>query len=153
MLTFGGILAYIWYRFNVWYSVGVVLGLIHDLVLTIGFLAITQYEFNAASIAALLTVLGYSVNDTVVIYDRIRENVRKFRQSSFEEILNLSVNETLSRTIFTVFTTLLAVASLILFGGESLYSFSITVFVGIVVGTYSSICIAVPLLGFFSAKK
>ena len=153
VLTFIGILAYIWYRFNIWYSIGVVIGLIHDLVLTVGFLSITQYEFNAASIAALLTVLGYSVNDTVVIYDRIRENVRKLRKISFEEILNLSVNETLSRTIFTVFTTLLAVGSLILFGGESLHSFSVTVFVGIVVGTYSSIFIAVPLLSFLRAKR
>jgi preprotein translocase subunit SecF len=155
-LTFAGILAYIWYRFNVWYSIGVILGLIHDLVLTVGFLMITQYEFNASSIAALLAVLGYSVNDTVVIYDRVRENARKLRKISFDEIINFSVNETMSRTIFTVATTLLAVASLIIFGGESLHSFSITVFVGIVVGTYSSMFVSVPFLSFFgggSQKK
>jgi preprotein translocase subunit SecF len=153
VLTFAGILAYIWYRFNSWYSIGIVLGLIHDLVLTVGFLMLTQYEFNAASIAALLAVLGYSVNDTVVIYDRVRENVRKHRKISFDEILNLSMNETLSRTIFTVVTTLIAVASLIIFGGESLHSFSVTVFVGIVIGTYSSMFVSIPFLSFFGDKK
>ena len=152
-LTFVGILAYIWYRFNIWYSVGVILGLMHDLILTVGFLMLTQYEFNVSVVAALLATLGYSVNDTVVIYDRIRENVRKFRKISFNEILNLSINETLSRTIFTSVTTLLAVAALIIFGGESLHSFSTTVFVGIVVGTYSSIFIAVPLLSLFHIKN
>jgi len=116
-------------------------------------LMLTQYEFNAASIAALLAVLGYSVNDTVVIYDRVRENVRKHRKISFDKTLNLSVNETLSRTIFTVVTTLIAVASLIIFGGESLHSFSVTVFVGIVIGTYSSMFVSVPFLSFFGDKK
>jgi preprotein translocase subunit SecF len=152
-LTFVGILAYIWYRFDVWYSIGIIIGLVHDLILTLGFLMLTQYEFNAGSIAALLSVLGYSVNDTVVIYDRVRENMRKMRKISFDEVLSLSVNETLSRTIFTVVTTLIAVASLIIFGGESLHSFSVTVFVGIVIGTYSSIFVSVPFLSFFSDKK
>jgi preprotein translocase subunit SecF len=152
-LTFLGIWAYIWYRFNIWYSVGIIVGLAHDLILTIGFLTATQYEFNASSIAALLTVLGYSVNDTVVIFDRVRENMRKLRKLPFDDILNLSVNETLSRTIFTVATVLLAVISLIAFGGESLHSFSITVFVGIVIGTYSSVFVSVPFLSFFRGKN
>jgi preprotein translocase subunit SecF len=152
-LTFLGIWAYIWYRFNIWYSVGIIVGLAHDLILTIGFLTATQYEFNASSIAALLTVLGYSVNDTVVIFDRVRENMRKLRKLPFDDILNLSVNETLSRTIFTVATVLLAVISLIVFGGESLHSFSITVFVGIVIGTYSSVFVSVPFLSLFRGKN
>ncbi|NRA73411.1 MAG: protein translocase subunit SecF [Rickettsiales bacterium] len=152
ILTFLGILAYIWYRFNLWYSIGIILGLIHDLIFTVGFLMLTQYEFNVTSVAAILAILGYSVNDTVVIYDRVRENARKFRKISFNKIINLSINETLSRTIFTSVTTLLAVAALILFGGEALQSFSITVFVGIIVGTYSSIFVSVPFLSFFNTK-
>lgn len=153
LFTFIGIVLYIWYRFNWQYSIGILVSLIHDVILTVGFLWWTQYEFNATSIAAILTILGYSVNDTVVVYDRIRENVHKLGKFSFEEITNLSLNETLSRTMLTVLTTLLAAGVLIIFGGESLFSFSVTVFVGIVIGTYSSIYIATPILLFFNNKK
>lgn len=153
LFTFIGIVLYIWYRFNWQYSVGILVSLLHDLIFTVGFLWWTQYEFNATSIAAILTILGYSVNDTVVVYDRVRENVHKIGKMSFEDIINLSLNETLSRTILTVVTTLLASAVLIMFGGESLFSFSVTVFVGIVIGTYSSIFIATPVLLFLQRKK
>jgi len=152
-LTLLGILLYVWYRFNWQYSVGIIVGLLHDLILTIGFLVLFRFEFNTTSVAAILAVLGYSVNDTVVIYDRVRENIRKIRKQPLDVILNISANETLSRTILTVLTTLIAVAALIVYGGESLRSFSITVFVGILIGTYSSIFVSVPILGLFSHKK
>jgi len=149
LLTMLGILFYVWYRFDWQYSIGVILGLIHDLILTLGFLVIMRFEFNSTSIAAILTILGYSVNDTVVIYDRVRENVRKIRKQSFVNILNLSINETLTRTMLTVITTLIAVLALIFYGGEALKSFSVTVFVGIIIGTYSSIFVSVPVMTFF----
>jgi len=152
IMTLLGILAYVWYRFNWQYSVGVVLGLVHDLILTIGFLAFSRFEFNTTSIAAILTILGYSVNDIVVIYDRIRENVRKIRKQPFDRILNTSINETLARTMLTGITTLIAVLALVLYAGESLRSFSITVFVGIIIGTYSSIFISVPILRILEKK-
>lgn len=153
LFTFIGIVLYILYRFNWQYSVGMFVSLFHDLILTIGFLWCTQYEFNATSIAAILTVLGYSVNDTVVVYDRIRENVHKLGRTSFADIINMSLNETLARTLLTVATTLLAAAVLIVFGGESLFSFSVTVFVGIIIGTYSSIFVASPVLLFLQRYK
>ena len=153
VLTLCGIMLYVWYRFNWQYSIGVIVGLLHDLILTLGFLVITRFEFNTTSIAALLTVLGYSVNDTVVIYDRIRENIRKIRKQPLDKILNISINETLTRTMLTVITTLIAVFALVLYGGESLRSFSITVFVGIIIGTYSSVFISVPILHFFRSEK
>lgn len=153
LLTLIGIMAYIWYRFNLSYAIGVIVGLIHDLILTIGFLVLTQIEFNSSSIAALLTVLGYSVNDTVVIYDRVRENMKKMFGTSLEKILDTSINETIWRTTFTVLTTLVAVAAVMIFAGESLYSFSVTVFVGVLIGTYSSMFISVPYLWFFLSRK
>lgn len=152
-LTMVGIILYVWYRFNWQYSIGIIAGLLHDLILTVGFLAITRFEFNTTSIAAILAVLGYSVNDTVVIYDRVRENIRKIRKKPMDYILNISTNETLSRTLLTVITTLIAVSALIIYGGEALQSFSITVFVGIVVGTYSSIFVSVPILGMLQERK
>lgn len=152
-LTLLGIVLYIWYRFNWQYSIGMIIGLVHDLILTVGFLVLFRFEFNATSIAAILAVLGYSVNDTVVIYDRVRENIRKTRKQPLDSILNISTNETLSRTMLTVLSTLLAVAALIFYGGEAMKSFSITVFVGIVIGTYSSIFVSVPILGLFHQNK
>ncbi len=153
LFTFIGIVFYTWYRFNWQYSVGMLVSLVHDLVLTLGFLCLTQYEFNATSIAALLTILGFSVNDTVVVYDRIRENFHHVSKMSFESVINRSLNETLSRTTLTVVTTLLADAVLIFYGGGALKSFSITIFVGIVIGTYSSIFVASPMLLLFSPQK
>jgi preprotein translocase subunit SecF len=153
IFTIVGIIIYVWYRFNWQYSIGIIAGLLHDLIITVGFLSLTRFEFNTTSIAAILAVLGYSVNDTVVIYDRVRENIRKIRKKPMDYILNLSTNETLSRTLLTVITTLIAVASLVLYGGEALRSFSITVFVGIVVGTYSSIFISVPIVALFQKSR
>lgn len=156
LLTFVGIMVYIWFRFDFRYSIGVALGLLHDIILTVGFLVITRYEFNVTSVAAILTILGYSVNDTVVIYDRVREKMRLLgdqKKINVQAILNASVNETLSRTLLTVITTLLAAAALIIFGGEALKSFSITVFVGIIIGTYSSIFISIPILHWLSSER
>jgi preprotein translocase subunit SecF len=149
ILTFIGIMIYIWFRFNWQYSLGMVAGLFHDLIMTMGFIVYTGYEFNITSIAAILTIIGYSVNDGVVVYDRIRENLYKIRKKSFVDILNLSVNETLYRNILTLSTTLIAASALILFGGEALRSFSVTVFVGIVAGAYSSLFVSIPFLLFF----
>jgi preprotein translocase subunit SecF len=146
ILSFAAIMVYIWARFEWQYGAGLILALIHDAILTLGFISAYGLEFNLTSIAAILTVIGYSVNDSVVIYDRIRENVRKYRKLTLEELLNLSINNTLSRTILTVLVTLLAVLALILYGGEAVRSFSLTVFFGIVAGTYSSICVSAPIL-------
>ena len=152
-MTFVGIIIYVWFRFNWQYSVGIVVGLLHDVLLTVGFLVITRYEFNVTSVAAILTILGYSVNDTVVIYDRVREKMRTTIRTDISSILNDSINETLSRTLLTVLTTLLAAGVLIFFGGEALKSFSITVFFGIVIGTYSSIFTSIPVLQLFNMQR
>jgi preprotein translocase subunit SecF len=146
LLSFLGILIYIWLRFEWQFGVGILVALIHDTIVAMGFMSITGLDFNLASIAALLTIIGYSVNDSVVIYDRIRENLRKYRSKSIDYTLNLSVNETLSRTTLTVLTTLLTNLALIIWGGEAIRSFSILMFFGIMVGTYSSIFISAPLL-------
>ena len=139
-------LLYIWFRFEWQFSVGAVLALVHDVVLTIGMFAITRIEFNLASVAAILTIVGYSINDTVVVYDRIRENLRKYKQMEIPELLNLSINDTLSRTTMTSVTTLLALLSLFFFGGEVIRGFAFAMIWGVVVGTYSSIFVAAPLL-------
>lgn len=140
------VLAYIWMRFEWQFAVGAVAALVHDVLLTIGLFALTGLEFNLASIAAILTIVGYSLNDTVVIYDRVRENLRKYRKMSIPELLNLSVNQTLSRTILTSITTLLALGALVVFGGEVIRSFTIAMAWGVLVGTYSTIFVASPLL-------
>ena len=153
LFSFGGIMLYIAFRFEWQYGLGIIIALIHDTVFTLGFMSVTQLEFNLTSIAAILTVIGYSVNDSVVIYDRIRENILKYKKLSAQEMINLSINETLARTILTVVTTLISTAALIFFGGENLHSFSVTVFFGIVVGTYSSIYISAPILIHLGIKK
>lgn len=153
VLSFMAIMIYVWIRFEWQFGVGVLIALIHDSIMSIGFMSITQLDFNLPSIAALLTIIGYSVNDSVVIYDRIRENLRKYRQKTTEEIINLSVNETLSRTTLTVLTVLLSNLALIIFGGEALRSFSMMVFFGIAAGTYSSIFISAPILTLFKIEK
>ncbi len=145
-LSLFAMLIYIWLRFEWQFGVGGVLALFHDAVATIGFFALTQLEFNLTSVAAVLTIIGYSINDSVVIYDRIRENMRKYKKLSLAEHINLSVNETISRTILTGGTVLLAVIGLIIFGGESLQSFSWTMLFGVIIGTYSSIFISAPVL-------
>lgn len=141
-----GIFAYIWFRFEWQFSVGAIIALMHDVLATVGLFAVTGLEFNLATVAAVLTIAGYSINDTVVVYDRVRENLRRFKSMSMPELLNLSVNETLSRTLMTSVTTLLALIALAVFGGEVIRGFCIALIWGVVIGTYSSIFIAVPAL-------
>jgi preprotein translocase subunit SecF len=151
--SFLAIMVYIWLRFEWYFGLGVLTALVHDVILSLGFMSLMQLDFNLSTIAAILTIIGYSVNDSVVIYDRIRENLRKFSQKSLPKIINTSVNETLSRTTLTVLTTLLANLALVIFGGEAIRSFSVLVFFGIIVGTYSSIFISAPILTLFHVKK
>ncbi|NNU14998.1 protein translocase subunit SecF [Parvularcula sp. ZS-1/3] len=153
VVAIGLMLVYIWFRFEWQFSIGAILALTHDVILTIGVFCITQFEFSLAIIAALLTIIGYSMNDTVVIYDRIRENLRKFKAMDLKDVVNLSVNQTLGRTIMTSLTTLLAVVSLFLFGGEVLRGFSFALIWGVIVGTYSTVYIASPLLLMTGVKR
>ena len=147
------IAAYVWFRFEWQFGVGVMLATLHDTITTIGLFSLFQIEFNLTTLAAILTIAGYSINDTVVIYDRVRETMRKYKTMEFKELINKSLNETLSRTILTVSTTTLAVLSLLIFGGEVLRGFSIAMLWGIVVGTYSSLFIAAPLLYYIRPKR
>ncbi len=140
------ILVYIWFRFEWQYALGAVIATIHDVVLTIGLFAIAQLDFSLSSIAAILTIVGYSLNDTVVVYDRVRETARRYKKMPITGVLDLSVNQTLSRTIMTSLTTLLALIALYIFGGEVIRSFVFAMIWGIVVGTYSSIYVASPVL-------
>ena len=146
-------LIYIWFRFEWQFSLGAVIALLHDVILTIGVFCLTQLEFNLPIIAAILTIVGYSMNDTVVVYDRVRENLRKFRSKEITSLLNLSINETLSRTIVTSVTTLLALVSLYIFGGEVIKGFTFAMIWGVLVGTYSSIFVAAPLLTYLDVKR
>ncbi len=153
VLALGGILIYIWFRFEWQFGVGATIATLHDVITTVGLFAIFQLEFNLTTLAAILTVAGYSINDTVVIYDRVRESMRKYRTMPFRELINLALNETLSRTILTVSTVALAVLSLLFFGGEVLKGFSIAMLWGIVIGTYSSLFIAAPLLYYVQPNR
>ena len=148
-----GILAYIWFRFEWQFGLGAIIALTHDVITTIGVYALTGLEFNLSTVAAILTIAGYSINDTVVVYDRVRENLRKYKTLELVQLLNNSVNETLSRTIMTSVTTLLALGALYVLGGEVIRGFSIGMIWGVLIGTYSSICIAVPLLLFLNVKR
>lgn len=142
-----GILIYLWFRFEWQFALGAMIANIHDIVLTIGFMSIAQIDFDLTSIAALLTILGYSLNDTVVIYDRIREILRRYKKMPITEVLNISINSTLSRSIITHITVTLALLALLLFGGKAIHSFAATMTFGVVlVGTYTSIFIAAPIL-------
>lgn len=152
-LSFLAIAGYIWVRFEWQFGLGVLLALVHDAVLSLGFMSLTHMDFNLSSIAALLTIIGYSVNDSVVIYDRVRTNLRQYASYSVNEIINLSVNQTLSRTTLTVFSTLIANLALIVFGGGEIRSFSVLVFFGIIAGTYSSIFISAPILTLFKLER
>jgi preprotein translocase subunit SecF len=153
LLSFVFIMIYIWVRFDWQFGFGGIFALVHDVVLTLGFYSITGLEFNLTSIAAILTVIGYSINDSVVIYDRIRENLRRFKKMELSDLINSSANSTLSRTILTSGITLISILALILFGGEVLYSFSVAAFFGIMIGTYSSIYISAPILIYFDPRK
>ena len=139
-------LIYIWFRFEWQFALGSILATVHDVFATIGLLCILQLEFNLSSIAALLTIVGYSMNDTVIVYDRIRENLRKFKKMDLGELIDLSLNQTLSRTVMTSGTTLLALLALFLFGGAVLREFTLAMIFGILIGTYSSLFIAAPVL-------
>jgi preprotein translocase subunit SecF len=145
-LSFLGMLVYIGFRFKPIYGVGAIIALFHDLAITLGLFALTRKEITLTVIAALLTLVGYSVNDTIVVFDRVRENIRLMRKESIHNILNLSINQTLSRTIMTSGMTFLSVFALYVFGGEVLKGFSFALTVGIIVGTYSSIAIASPIV-------
>lgn len=147
------VLIYIWFRFEWQFGLGAVIALAHDVLLTIGFFAITGLEFNLPIIAALLTIVGYSLNDTVVVYDRVRENVRKFRKMTMEDVLDLSLNQTLARTVMTSVTTLVALFALFFLGGEVIRGFTAAMIWGVLVGTYSSIFVASPMLMFFKLQR
>lgn len=147
-----GIMFYLWFRFEWQFALGAMIATMHDIVLTIGFFAITGLEFNATSIAAILTIMGYSVNDTVVVYDRVREMLRKYKKMPIAELLDLSMNATLSRTVVTGTTTMLALVALYFLGGEVIRSFTAAMLFGIVIGTYSSIFIAAPILIYLGVK-
>jgi preprotein translocase subunit SecF len=145
-LSLAAMLFYIWIRFEWQFSLGAILALFHDVIITLGLFSLFSLEINLSIVAAVLTIVGYSMNDTVVIYDRVRENLRKFSDIKIYELTNISINETLSRTIITSVTTLLALFSIYLFGGEILKGFSLAMIMGVVFGTYSSIYIANPIL-------
>jgi len=145
-LSLAAMLFYIWIRFEWQFSLGAILALFHDVIITLGFFSLFNLEINLSIVAAVLTIVGYSMNDTVVIYDRVRENLKKFSDIKIFDLTNISINETLSRTIITSLTTLLALFSIYLFGGEILKGFSLAMIMGVVFGTYSSIYIANPIL-------
>lgn len=142
----GAILIYIWFRFEWQFSVCAVVALVHDVITTIGLFALLQLEFNLATVAAVLTIAGYSINDTVVVFDRVREKIRKYKKMPFDELANMAVNKTLARTLMTSVTTLLALIALVVFGGDVIRDFAIALIWGVIIGTYSSILLAVPLL-------
>ena len=146
-------LIYIWFRFEWQFSVGAVLALIHDVVLTIGIFSLLQLDFNLSILAAILTIVGYSMNDTVVVYDRVRENLRKFKKMPLDDLLNVATNETLSRTVMTSVTTLIALIALYTLGGEVIRGFTFAMIWGVVVGTYSSVFVASPLLLYLGVKR
>ncbi|MEM1360396.1 MAG: protein translocase subunit SecF [Pseudomonadota bacterium] len=152
-LAIGAVLIYIWLRFEWQFSLGAVAALIHDIVLTIGIFSLLQIKFDLAIIAALLTIVGYSLNDTVVVFDRVRENLRKFKKTPLVEVLNLSINETLSRTVMTSVTTLLALISLFVLGGDVIRGFVFAMIWGVVIGTYSSVFVASAILLFLGVKR
>ena len=151
-LSLGAMLFYIWIRFEWQFSLGSILAIFHDVIITIGIFSMLSLEINLSIIAAVLTIVGYSMNDTVVIYDRIRENLSKYNKMKIDEISNLSINETLSTTIITSVTTLLALFSIFLLGGEILKGFSFAMIIGVFIGTYSSIFVATPILKYFNVN-
>jgi preprotein translocase subunit SecF len=153
ILALGAMLFYIWIRFEWQFSLGAIVALIHDVVITLGIFSILSFEVNLSIVAAVLTIVGYSMNDTVVIFDRIRENLLKFSKIKTNEITDISVNETLSRTIITSLTTLLALFSIFILGGEILKGFSFAMILGVIIGTYSSIYVASPVLNFFKVTQ
>ena len=152
-LSLAAMLFYIWIRFEWQFSLGSIIALFHDVVITLGIFSILSLEVNLSIVAAVLTIVGYSMNDTVVIYDRMRENLLKYSKIETNEIANISVNETLSRTVITSLTTLLALGSIFLLGGEILKGFSFAMILGVIIGTYSSIFVASPVLNYFKVTQ
>ena len=152
VVTMLAILAYIWFRFEWQFAIGAIIATGHDVFMTLGFFVVSQVDFSLSSVAAILTIIGYSLNDTVVVYDRIRENLRKYKKMPIPELLDRSVNEMLARTTLTSSTTFLALLALFIFGGEVIRSFVAAMLFGVVVGTYSSIYIAAPVLIFFKLR-
>ena len=148
-----GIMAYIWLRFEWQFALGGVLALLHDVFITIGIFALFQIKFDLTIVAALLTILGYSINDTVVVFDRLRENLIKYKTMPLREVMNLSVNETLSRTLMTSITTLIAVGSMLVLGGDVIRGFSFAIFMGVILGTYSSVYVAKNLVLFLGLDR
>lgn len=153
VLAIAAVLIYIWLRFEWQFALGAVVALVHDVVLTIGVFSELQIRFDLAIIAALLTIVGYSLNDTVVVFDRVRENLRKYKQKTLKEVLNLSINETLSRTFMTSVTTLLALIALFVLGGDVIRGFVFAMIWGVIVGTYSSIFVASAILLWLGVKR
>ncbi|HIP77505.1 MAG TPA: protein translocase subunit SecF [Kiloniellaceae bacterium] len=153
LLALAGIGLYIWFRFEWHFSVAALVALAHDVIATIGFFALTQLEFNLATLAAVLTIAGYSINDTVVIFDRVRETLRRYKKLPLGEVLNRALNLTLSRTILTPMTTLLALGALFFFGGAVIQGFTAGLIWGVVIGTYSSVALAVPLLSYMKLRR
>ena len=152
-LSLGAMLIYIWIRFEWQFSLGAIVALFHDVIITLGFFSLFGFEINLSIVAAVLTIVGYSMNDTVVIFDRVRENLRKYSDIKIFDLTNISINETLSRTIITSITTLLALLSIYFFGGEVLKGFSFAMILGVIFGTYSSIYIANPILVFLGVSQ
>ncbi len=152
LMSLSAMMIYIWLRFEWQFSLGAIFALIHDVIITLGFFSILNLEINLSIVAAVLTIVGYSMNDTVVIFDRVRENLKKYSSKKINEITNLSINETLSRTIITSLTTLLALVSIFIFGGEILKGFSFAMILGVIFGTYSSIYIANPILEYLNVN-
>ena len=153
VLSLAAIAVYVWFRFEWQFGIGAMVATFHDVTSTVGLFALLQLEFNLTILAAVLTLAGYSINDTVVIYDRMRENMRKYRTMPFRDLINLSLNETLARTILTVTTTTLAVLALLVFGGQVLRGFSIALLWGMFIGTYSSLFIAAPLIYYIQPNR
>ena len=153
LAAIGAVLFYIWLRFEWQFSVGAIAALVHDITLTIGIFSLLQIKFDLAIIAALLTIVGYSLNDTVVVFDRVRENLRKFKTTPFKELLNMSINETLSRTVMTSVTTLIALISLFVLGGDVIRGFVFAMIWGVIVGTYSSVFVASAILLRLGVKR
>lgn len=153
LLSFVGIMIYVWLRFEWQFSIGAVIALVHDAILTVGIFSLLQLEFNLTIVAALLTVIGYSINDTVVVFDRVRENLRKFKKMPLVDVLNLSLNETFSRTVMTSVTTLLALLAIYFFGGDVISGFAFAVMWGVGVGTYSSIYVATAFVLWLGVKR
>jgi preprotein translocase subunit SecF len=153
LAAIGAILLYIWFRFEWQFGVGAVIALAHDVITTVGLFSLFAFEFNLSTVAAVLTIAGYSINDTVVVFDRVRENMRKFKKMPLPELFNRSINETLSRTVNTSLTTLLALLMLFAFGGEVIRGFTVAMMWGICIGTYSSIALAVPLLLYLNVHR